>query len=410
MFINESYEEIMRRWLGVSSKIAMIAACAVTVVGVATPRDAAACHTQVGNFVWKDNNGNGIQDDGEPGIPNVKILLSGTDYNSRAVILHDSTDSNGRYLFGEDNSLRCGTYQVSVEDPLTVPEGYSVTAIGVADNDASTDDSELDSDNPDGTLVVVNDETPNLTIDFGYRPPCAGAIGNFVWNDANNNGVQDADEVGISGIAVTLSGGGASKTTDANGSYGFPGLCEGAYTICSVIPSSFQTAPANQGNDDAIDSDGTSNGQGFSCTEVMLPFNVVDNTIDFGFYKMPPSNVGTGTPGYWKNHPEAWPVESITIGGVSYTKADAIAWMQSGDGDKTLTMFRSLVSAKLNVLNGANSSCIDGTITMADTWMAEYGPVGSNIHASSPAWRIGEPLYYKLDQYNNGYLCALPRD
>ncbi|GAF95082.1 unnamed protein product, partial [marine sediment metagenome] len=32
----------------------------------------------------------------------------------------------------------------------------------------------------------------------------------------------------------------------------------------------------------------------------------------------------TYTMGYWKNHPDAWPMGSITIGGVSYDKAVAI--------------------------------------------------------------------------------------
>src|SRR5207248_632359 len=33
----------------------------------------------------------------------------------------------------------------------------------------------------------------------------------------------------------------------------------------------------------------------------------------------------TGTPGYWKNHPSAWPVTSLTIGGVTYSQGDLMA-------------------------------------------------------------------------------------
>lgn len=115
---------------------------------------------------------------------------------------------------------------------------------------------------------------------------------------------------------------------------------------------------------------------------------------------------GTGTPGYWKNHPEAWPVASITIGGVTYTKAQALDIMGMPDGDKTYTLFRALVSAKLNGLIGNETSCVNGTIADADSWMAMYGPPGSKVKASSSAWKIGEPLYLTLDDYNNGYLCA----
>lgn len=125
----------------------------------------------------------------------------------------------------------------------------------------------------------------------------------------------------------------------------------------------------------------------------------------------PPPPPGTGTPGYWKNHPEAWPVDSITIGGVTYTKAEAIAIMKQNKAqDKTYTMFNALVSAKLNLLVGNESSCIALTVLAADQWMKTYGPVGSGVKASSQAWKQGEPLYLELDKYNNGLLCAPHRD
>ena len=120
---------------------------------------------------------------------------------------------------------------------------------------------------------------------------------------------------------------------------------------------------------------------------------------------------GTGTPGYWKNHPDAWPVCGITIGCVEYTKDEAIAIMNTPEkGDKTYTLFRALVAAKLNVLIGNPSCCIEDTIDAADAWMATYGPVGSGVKAGkcSP-WREGEPLYERLDLYNNGLLCAPSR-
>jgi hypothetical protein len=120
---------------------------------------------------------------------------------------------------------------------------------------------------------------------------------------------------------------------------------------------------------------------------------------------------GTGTPGYWKNHPEAWPVDEITIGGLVYTRAEAISFMMDPvAGDKTFTMFPALVSAKLNVLAGNDDTCIADTIAAADAWMASY-PVGSGVEGSSPAWKEGEPLYEDLDLYNNGDLgCVFPRD
>lgn len=119
---------------------------------------------------------------------------------------------------------------------------------------------------------------------------------------------------------------------------------------------------------------------------------------------------GTGTPGYWKNHPEAWPVEEITIGGVTYSQADAIAGIAAPvKGDKTYTLFAALVAAKLNVLIGNCDCCIADTIAQADAWMAMY-LLGSGVAGSSDAWKCGEPLYCELDAYNNGLLCAPSRD
>jgi len=122
--------------------------------------------------------------------------------------------------------------------------------------------------------------------------------------------------------------------------------------------------------------------------------------------------VGTGTPGYWKNHPEAWPVDEITIGGMTYTKSQAIDIMETsnpGPKDKTYDMFRHLVAAKLNVIIGCESSCIDQTIIDTDAWMAIH-PVGSGVYANNPAWKTIEPKYELLWHYNEGDLCALSRE
>lgn len=119
---------------------------------------------------------------------------------------------------------------------------------------------------------------------------------------------------------------------------------------------------------------------------------------------------GTGTPGYWKNHPEAWPVEWIVIGGVTYTKDQAIAIMQMPTStDMTYLMFQHLVAAELNVLIGNASSCIASTIAAAQAWMTA-NPLGSGVPAKKSAWSTGEPLKDILDDYNNGLLCAPSRD
>ncbi|MGH9152725.1 MAG: hypothetical protein ACRD03_10085, partial [Acidimicrobiales bacterium] len=124
----------------------------------------------------------------------------------------------------------------------------------------------------------------------------------------------------------------------------------------------------------------------------------------------PPPGAGAGTPGYWKNHPEAWPVDSLVLGGVTYTKDAAIAILDTPKSrDMTYALASQLIATKLNLLIGTDPSCITGTVAAADAWLATY-PIGSGVPAGSDAWRVGEPLKTTLDAYNNGLLCAPSRD
>lgn len=247
---------------------------------------------------------------------------------------------------------------------------------------------------------------------------CSGGaiLGDFVWYDANNNGIQDADEPGIANAVVTLEAGAVgvppvSISTNESGYYQFL-ACPGEYRILVQIPPGMTPSPADQGANDAVDSDGIPDGLGNSV--VTFTVGELDDeilTLDFGFWEAAVSQPGTGTPGYWKNHPDAWPVETIVVGGVTYTKDQAIAILDSnGAKDKTYTMFSSLVPAMLNVAIGNDSSCVASTIAEAQAWMATYGPVGSGVKASTLAWKVGEPLHRLMDNYNNGMLCAPHRD
>jgi SdrD B-like domain len=254
-------------------------------------------------------------------------------------------------------------------------------------------------------------------------PGCfSGGFCGFVWNDANNNGIQDDGDSKIVGAVVSVVVDGITYTvpTDENGFYDF-GFIEpppGEYQISVQIPPGTMPSPANAGSDDTLDSDGVSDELGNSVATLDYT-GTPDANTDFGFHLAPTQAPGTGTPGYWKNHPEAWPVNSIVIGGHTYSKAEALSFLDTPGKDKRLTMFSSLLSAMLNVLVGNDASCVSKTISDPDEldaneWMATYAPdgvgVGPAVHASSFAWKIGEPLHRQMDNYNNGMLCAAHRD
>ncbi len=241
--------------------------------------------------------------------------------------------------------------------------------------------------------------------------PSGGYFCGFVWNDLNGNGVQDAGEPGISGASVTLVGSGIDPVmTDVNGHYEFFAPPDGTFELQVQIPNGSVPSPTDAPPSDITDSDGTLSGPNSVVTVTIAGVNAgtsVQNT-DFGFILV--NEAGTGTPGYWMNHPEAWPA-SIVVGGVTYTSAQAIALLKlPGNKDKTLTMFASLVSAKLNTeWNHTNAACVADTILAADAWLVTY-PLGIGVRASSFAWKVGEPLHRVMDNYNNGMLCAPHRD
>ena len=92
-------------------------------------------------------------------------------------------------------------------------------------------------------------------------PPAApsASIGDLVWFDADGDGVQDAGEPGVEGVAVRLldaSGHVAAEdVTDAGGVYALTPSTSGPFTVEVVVPDGHQPTLVDVGADDAIDSD-----------------------------------------------------------------------------------------------------------------------------------------------------------
>lgn len=168
----------------------------------------------IGDTVWFDEDGDGVQGLGEDGISGVTVILTDEDGNQTTV----QTGPDGMYLFDE---LAGGEYTVSI-DTTTLPEGLIQTYD--ADGTVAT---------PDASTVTIANGGVNLDQDFGYQT--LGSIGDTVWIDTNGNGIQEAGEDGIPGVTVTLldsNGGTVSNVqTDPDGEYLFAGLEAGDYTV-----------------------------------------------------------------------------------------------------------------------------------------------------------------------------------
>ena len=181
-----------------------------------TDNDTPPGSSVIGDRVWNDVDGDGIQDAGEGGRAGVTVTLS----QGATVLGSTVTDASGNYAFPD---LLAGGYTVAV----TIPSGSSATT--------------LTSQN----VVLAAAQTVD-TVDFGVRQTNA-SIGDQVWNDLNGNGVADVGEPGLSGVLVVLSQGGSTvgtATTNASGLYSFTGLAAGSYTVRVQVPAGYSATTA----------------------------------------------------------------------------------------------------------------------------------------------------------------------
>jgi hypothetical protein len=109
----------------------------------------------------------------------------------------------------------------------------------------------------------------------------------------------------------------------------------------------------------------------------------------------------TYTLGYWKNHPESWTVTSLTIGTVTYSATDLMNILnQQPQGNGLISLAHQLITAKLNIAQGADPSSINATIAAAD---AQIGglvipPVGGGFLTPGST----SSKTQALDDFNNG--------
>lgn len=185
------------------------------------------------NQVFEDSNGNGIQDEGEPGLPDVVIHLVD---NSGNRVATTTSDANGEYEFQE---IPPGSYSVQVE----VDDGTTFSPVVDGGNQISQVDDQPYGTSPVAELTVGTQEN---TWNVGLIQPVS--VGNKVWNDLNGNGIQDADEPGMPGITAILVDGRGTEldrmVTDESGLYLFEGLEPGTYAVKFDIPDEYLFTPA----------------------------------------------------------------------------------------------------------------------------------------------------------------------
>ncbi len=172
--------------------------------------------TGISGTKFNDLNGNGVKDNGEPGLANWQIYVSG------AAAETTLTDGAGNYSFILPNS---GNYTVREIQQ----EGWTQTTT-----------------NPSAIDYVVGQ--PVSGVNFGNYEEAS--ISGWKFGDTNGNGVYDDSESGLAGWSIKATKGETVKstTTDANGFYSFSFLPSetGTWVISEVQqPGWIQIAPAN---------------------------------------------------------------------------------------------------------------------------------------------------------------------
>eukprot|EP00986_Skeletonema_menzelii_P004265 scaffold1448_cov80-Skeletonema_menzelii.AAC.1 len=247
----------------------------------------------IGNKVWNDLNGNGIQEIGEHGIPSVEVALID---GSGVVVGTTETDADGIYRF---TGLAPGTYSVE----FTLPSGYSFTQSAEVLGDIQLDGLSLDGTDGSFLLADVTSDANvntgktgqvdvisgdiNLSLDAGIFIP-AKIIG-FVWHDLNANGIQDEGEEGIEGAVITLFNDASASpgiaVSDSTGKYLFDGLRPGSYYGFFEVPSEeYFMSPTGQGSPDT-DSDFDPDSMSNSFVTLLSGDENV-SAFDAGLYKL----------------------------------------------------------------------------------------------------------------------------
>lgn len=136
------------------------------------------------------------------------------------------------------------------------------------------------------------------------RTPTPINVGNFVWDDIDGDGSQDAGEPGLAGITVQLWNGAKtqlldSAVTNASGIYSLTAPTPGEYRVRVLLSSGDMFSPKNNAANDQTDSDINTTGTsiGFTDTYTFATNLISITSIDAGVIKFrTPTPTRTPTP------------------------------------------------------------------------------------------------------------------
>ncbi|MEM7530919.1 MAG: SdrD B-like domain-containing protein [Chloroflexota bacterium] len=286
---------------------------------VPPPTDPAA----ITGRAWEDINDDGLDNNSEPGVPGIEVLLVDT---SGLPLATATTDDNGEYRF--DNLTPGVTYQVvfNPDETQTVTSKQDVGAGAneTIDSDASPTTGETPSVTPIANEAIMH-------IDVGIISKLS--LGNLVWLDVNDNGLVDSDEAGIAGVTVWLLNSGSTRifttTTDSTGYYVFTALNPGTYSVEVAVPNGLRSSTDIGTTATPNPTDSDDNGQGIADSGT-----VQSATLTLASTGGPTGEAGHGVPinGALDTTPDNKAYYTVDFGFVQEVMIGNRVWLES-DGD-----------------------------------------------------------------------------
>jgi hypothetical protein len=206
----------------------------------------------IGDWAWRDNDGDGVQEAGEPGWGGLNVDLLSC---SGAYIASTTTGNGGVYEF---RNLAPGRYQIAVKAPANArlsPVGSRPGTNSVSPQSGKSRCVDITSA---GEKVRGLDIGLVPTSGGGGGGSGGGTLGDRVWNDKNGDGIQNNAEPGLSGVQVRLRSCNGilrqTTTTGANGSFQFRGLPQEKFLLEYVLPNGARFSPRARGSNRGADS------------------------------------------------------------------------------------------------------------------------------------------------------------
>lgn len=241
----------------------------------------------------------GLDTNGNPSAFSKPVYLSTTNWGESGITLDTIVmrgyDGNFRPSANVGDQPLTGQYIEWTEFDITTNTlvyGYSLAAADISPTQNWLNVHEFPLNTTEGSDAGGLDLMSGGALVLDERDNAS--VGDLVWNDLNQNGLQDNNEPGVPDVLVrvwdvTGSNLVGQARTDPDGIYHIYAIESGTYQIEVVMPTNWIVSPRDVGPDDLIDSDIDTNTA--RTAFFFLPPRTTNDHYDAGIF-LPPTDLG----------------------------------------------------------------------------------------------------------------------